>query len=273
MVNSLFLEMKRELQSRWRPNWQGPQFDRLRKGFDSTLNSAGTFIVKVHELRKAGKLSALGLRDEARGIAGADVVPMLHRAALAAEQVKAGAEKSRLSLAAPAVDRTDLAGAFLRAEMRAWLKGLPPGEQMHQLLRPNADQRLLLAATEGPAELAGLTSEMQLQVRDHVVSRQHSGELIALNELDEAVELTNSAIDIALRQVRLEAAFGDDENVAFDQWMKAATAGIKEESREADAVQPIPPDEFSSNIESAIDEIWAKAFPRFYPDHPTNRVG
>ena len=71
----------------------------------------------------------------------------------------------------------------------------------------------------------------------------------------------------------METDFSDD--AAFDRWMKAATADLKEEHVHARLTQPRKEtgktDDFTAGVTAAIDEIWAKAFPQLYPNHPINR--
>jgi hypothetical protein len=277
MPKILFVEIRKQLESRWRPNWCQGAFAKLHVGFREAIQATTKMLELNQSLKEQGRLSSAGLREEMRNFAQDSTVPILHRAAITIESSKEYRDQKRLSLT-PKADSKDVVAALLRIEMRSWLRNMDAGEQMTRLLSPQVSQDLLLAALEVPPEMAGLTSQMRDQIQNHLLAHQHGAELGHLDELTEAISTTAAALDVALMELRSAIGFDDNQSVAFDEWMKTVTAKIKSEQRAKQSIETendsqLSPDGFEASISSKMDEIWARAFPQLYPDHPVNRTG
>src|SRR5690242_5832029 len=148
---TLYEEMTKELQSRWKATWQGDTFAQLRNALDESLFAVGRLGEKAESLRAGGRYSQQGLNDEIKELAKKDVVPVLLRATRSVQSAQSMVRSKRGSLALSATDDPhDSSASLLRMEMRAWLKSLPRAEVLALLLAETADQRLLQAALEVP---------------------------------------------------------------------------------------------------------------------------
>jgi hypothetical protein len=280
-MNTRYSEITKSLQGRWKSSWSDAAFSQLRTAFDTSLNAVAALTDKASSLSATGKYSPTGLADEIKGIAKDSTIPVLRRAAYAVDKTKLATKNKRNTLALPKADPSDFSGAVLRAEMRTWLKSLPLAEVLGHLLNDNVDQRLLLAALEVPPAMTGLTAETRGHVVEHVLTQQHGPELARLNELDDAAEVANAAVGVALFQLRREVGFSENNASGFDAWMAAASVEIDREialeggsgdrTILAAASSSSGDSDFGRQIEAIFDEAFARALPGMYPDHPVNK--
>jgi hypothetical protein len=110
------------------------------------------------------------------------------------------------------------------------------------------------------------------------LEKHHGPELVRLRELEEAAELTNSAVDIGLYQLRQEADFPENSPSAFDAWMREGTGEIERGSASGSSGGEKPISATTSetvdagpSVQEIVDEVFARALPQLYPDHPVNR--
>jgi len=278
-MSTRYTEITRSLRGRWKPSWSGSgSFSQLRIAFDESLNAVGKLCDEAASVTSLGKYSPDGLNDEIRRLAKGDAIPVLRRAARAVEKAQSATRAKRDTLALPAIDPADAAGGALRTEMRAWLRSLPRAEALATLLHDNVDQRLLQAALEVPPAMAGLTDDTRGHVVQRILEQQHGPELAHVNELDEAAELTNAAIGVALFQLQRETGFSESNAAGFDAWMEAASADVDREialeegSLESEIVAETQSEQrdFRKEIEAIVDEAFARALPGMFPEHPVN---
>ena len=266
-MNTRFVEMKKSMQARWKPEWSKElSLMPVAKAFNTSLSAVEALMSKSADMRATGKFSQQGLTDEIRGAAQAATVPVLRRASEAVERARNDLKQRRAALAVPKPDPTNVAEAIMRGEMRTWLRGLPQTQAVQALLNDAVDDRMLQAAFEAPAIMSGLTDQDRDMVQTRLVERRFGPELERVNELEEAVTVANSAVEIALYQLRQEAQFGAGDDRAFDAWMGKAT----EAAEVADRSKPV--EEEVSEMHAHLDEVFAVAFPTLYPDHPVNRA-
>lgn len=264
-MNTRFNEITKTLHTRWKPEWSKEvTLISVARAFNTSLAAVEALMGKTAEMRATGKFSEQGLRDEIRNAAMADTVPALKRASEAVERVRQDLAGQKARLAIPAPDVTNAAQAIVRSEMRQWLRTLPQSQAVQMLLSDTVDDRMLQAAFEAPPIMSGLTDEMRDTVQKRVVERKFGPELARVGALEEAVDVAQSAVGVALYQLRQEAEFGASDDRAFDAWMGEATSAAEaaEEAKPLDAVL--------GEMRDDVDEIFARAFPNIYPNHPVN---
>jgi hypothetical protein len=102
-------------------------------------------------------------------------------------------------------DRTDIAAALLRQEMRAHLCNMSQGERVAAITQ---NSHFRAAAFEGPATLSGFTEELRSEIRRRNALEENPVEAAQLDEAEEAVAVANAAIGMvagALQVVHLPA--------------------------------------------------------------------
>ncbi|WP_281803501.1 hypothetical protein [Methylocystis echinoides] len=149
-------------------------------------------------LSEAGRWDAL--RKELAGGARSHLA-QLQKNNLAALASIAAQKKALL----PAVkDRTDTIGEMRRAELRAFLRGLPQGERTKMAL--SGDPAMIEALVDQPAVLSGLSEELRAQAVDVYVAKTH-GETAARIEADQEA-LENVRVALHLAKIDLERISG-----------------------------------------------------------------
>ncbi|TPN57589.1 hypothetical protein FJ976_02830 [Mesorhizobium sp. B1-1-9] len=214
------------LKSRWRPEWSDrPDLKRLHGAFNKALHFIESLPAHRAELAKPGNLSPKGMNDSLRALAAEKVVPDLRRAMWESERTANGLKNDLSRLAVPRQhDKTDVAGAMLRGEIRTMLRGMGHGERVGLVM---SDPAFLTAAFEGPAALSGLTEELRTDLERRMIEQAHGPAIEAINGAKAAVELTRAAIEMAVSTVKTEGDFGNDQ--LFNSWMATASAEVERE--------------------------------------------
>ncbi|MES0016521.1 hypothetical protein [Mesorhizobium sp. M0036] len=214
------------LESRWRPEWSNrSDLSRLKAAFDKALHFVETVPKSRSQLAGPGTLSEKGLNDAVRALAAEKVVPELRRAMWATERTANGLKNELSRLAVPRQhDKTDIADAMLRGEIRSMLRDMENGERIGLIM---SDPTYLIAAFEGPAPLSGLTEDLRTDLERRMIEQAHGPATEAINSAKEAVELTQAAVEMAVSAVKTEGAFDNDH--VFGSWMATASAEVERE--------------------------------------------
>lgn len=264
------------LRSRWAPEWTG-RTDLVR--LHAAFNEAVHYIEAVPEYRadlaKPGDLSAKGLNQAMRNKAAEKIVPALRRASWEAEKAANAIKAERRKLAVPASDKSDLAGALLRQEVRSFLRAANQGDRIKLIM---SDPVFLQAAMEGPAALSGLTDELRADLESRMIDRAHGAAVDAMESVMEAVNVTQAAVEVASSTLQQECGF-DGNTGAFNEWMAQASAGVEREiaaekakSEPANSAAESLTAPVRADVQAEVDAIFAKALPHIYPDHPVNKA-
>ncbi|MER8923429.1 hypothetical protein [Mesorhizobium sp. M0802] len=214
------------LESRWRPEWSDrSDLSRLKAAFNKALYFVDTVPKSRSQLAGPGTLSDKGLREAVRAHAAEKVVPDLRRAMWETERTANGLKNELSRLAVPRQhDKTDVAGAMLRGEIRSMLRGMENGERIGLIM---SDPTYLTAAFEGPAALSGLSEDLRTELERRMIEQAHGPATEAINSAKEAVELTQAAVEMAVSAVKTEGAFDSDH--VFGAWLATASAEVERE--------------------------------------------
>jgi hypothetical protein len=160
-----------------------------------------------------GKFTADGVKDDALKFALSDLIPALHRARNTIK--KANAEvverKSRLKVEGP--DKTDVAGAFRRMEIRTFLREMKGNDQKNYFARhgDHLPTEVVSAILEMPPEFSGVPKSRHDLMMTRALEAQHGGEIAEISELEEAIATAESAVETGRDEVRLEAGALDQQ--------------------------------------------------------------
>ncbi|RVD54540.1 MULTISPECIES: hypothetical protein [unclassified Mesorhizobium] len=223
------------LKSRWLPEWsRRSDLVRLSASFFKALDVIDLMPKTRSDMGQPGNLSEKGLNESVRAFAAEKVIPDLRRAMWTAEKTANGIKNDLSKLAIPRQhDKTDVAGAMLRAEIRTMLRGMDQGERLGLIME---DPAFLAAAFEGPAALSGLTEDLRNETERRLIEQNHAPAMEAMNSAREAVDLTQAAIEMAVGAVKAAGAFGNDHH--FSSWMQTASAEVEREISAEKATAP-----------------------------------
>ncbi|WP_095201647.1 hypothetical protein [Mesorhizobium carmichaelinearum] len=214
-----------QLKARWKPEWNDrADLAKLSGAFSKALSFIEAVPKSRTTLAGPGNLSPKGLNEAVRAIAAEKVVPELRRAQFEAEKAANGIKNDKARMAVPKPDKADIAGAILRQDIRAFLRG---SDKRLDLIQNNQD--LAIAAFEGPPELSGLTHEQRGHLQRDIIEKTHGAALQAIESAQEATELLQAAIEMAVGSVKTAGGFPEGQDHLFNSWMNAASASVERE--------------------------------------------
>jgi hypothetical protein len=162
---------------------------------------------------KSNKFTADGVTAEVRQFVLATAVPRIKRARNAIAKAKQEAAALRNKIKLQPVDKTDVVGFMQRREMRDRMLSMS-AEDRGKFLTQNIDRldpTLALALLELPE--VGMAPMMPDSVRTVLVDRaleaQHGPAVAELRELERAIEVAETAVEVGRDELRAEAGIGD----------------------------------------------------------------
>src|SRR5262245_59350583 len=136
----------------------GTLLARLEAAYMCGLDAVDRIEERARSNAASGKFTPDGLRDASLRFALSDLVPDLHRARTTIKKVRAevAERKSRLKVEGP--DKSDVAGAFRRMEIRTFLREMKSDEQARYFagLGDDLPVEVAMAVLELPPEYSGV---------------------------------------------------------------------------------------------------------------------
>jgi hypothetical protein len=145
------------------------------------------------------------------------LAPTFYKAKAQIDLAKKEVADRRAALKPAAIDKTDFAGALLRAEMRDWLRSKPTQKERDEFIRDNLeklDPEMARAFTELPAEVSGISPIQREMLAERALEAAHPGELEEIKELERAVQLADAAVNLGRDEIVREAEVSRED---FDQ--------------------------------------------------------
>jgi hypothetical protein len=162
----------------------------------------------------SGQFTPQGVKDDALKFALSDLVPALHRARTTIKKAKSelAERKSKLRIDVP--DKSDVAAAFRRMEIRTFLREMKPEDQSKYFATQadNLSNDVAMAILEMPAEFSGVPQSRHDLLTKSALNARHGPEIAELADLEEAIAAVESAVETGRDEVRLEAGALDERN-------------------------------------------------------------
>jgi hypothetical protein len=167
-------------------------------GAYATLNTLGdTMAARRQELESDRRLTPHGRKESLAEFVRGPGVAALKQATealdLAADRAKAIAD----SMTLPGYDKSDIAAAMVRSEIRTHLRSLPAEKKASMLVLGIADEMTLHAVLEAPAHLSGLSDRIRDEVRHTALVKAHPEKAAQLEEIDNASRVLKTALQAA----------------------------------------------------------------------------
>jgi hypothetical protein len=175
-----------------------PQAAAVKAAIAACLSLGEEFKGKRAELERDQRFTTMGRRDELKAALPGHA-RKLGAAASSIQKLRAEIKQRRAALQIPAPDRSDLAGAIERMEIRSWLRGLVAMAR-ESVLRTTTDTRILHAAVSAPPELSGLNlnnSDIANAVERRALEMANAEEMQSIDDLEEVVAVGEAAVQIA----------------------------------------------------------------------------
>lgn len=179
---------------------------RLEASYMSGLDAVDRVEARAASNKTGGKFTREGSRDDVLNYALNDLIPDLHKARLLIKRAKAevAERKSKLKIEGP--DPSDIAAAFRRMEMRTRLREMKGEEQREYFAKygDNLPSEVAAAVLELPPEYSGVMTPEHERVAQRVLAARHGPEIAETSELEEAITVAESVIEIAREELRHE---------------------------------------------------------------------
>ncbi len=195
---------------------------RLDEGLDSSISKARQ-IAMSQDLTVSGKAAAK------RQHAAEHAAPVIKQAIEARKAAEAEIAKTRPSMRLD-IDKSDIAGALRRQEIRAWLRGLDDDQRNMVLAGPgelafgadgaltegssDIDPDIAAAIIELPPQLAGVTATQHERLRDRVLAARFPEHAARLATLGDAIESLDDHIAMATAVLTSELGVPDLNEMA-----------------------------------------------------------
>jgi hypothetical protein len=184
---------------------------RFESAYMAGLDAVDRIEAQTRSSAASGRFTADGVKDDALHFAMSSLIPVLHRArtTIKKAKVEVAERKSKLKLEVP--DKTDVAGAFRRMEIRTFLREMKADDQTKYFARygDNLPAEVATAILEVPPEFSGVPKSRHDLMVGRALEFQHGPEVAEIAELEEAIAAAESAVETGRDEVRLEA--GIDE--------------------------------------------------------------
>ena len=160
----------------------------------------------------SGKFTPEGVKDDALKFAISDLVPSLHKARTTIKKAKAEVADRKSKLRVERPDKSDVAGAMRRTEIRNFLRAMKGNDQKNYFARygDNLPAEVAMAILEMPPELSGVPKTRHDLLTDRALTAQHGPEIAEITEMEEAIAAAESAVETGRDEVRLEVGVHDE---------------------------------------------------------------
>lgn len=212
--------IRETIESRWSADWDKQRFAGAWIQMNRAFRIESEIRDLVEKVAQNPKLSAIGRQDQVREALSNGLGGDLHKLRKATEVGTKSVAAWKARVQAVTFDRSDAAGAMIRAEMRTMLRIMKPGERHAALLRADADEQLMLAALEAPNLLSGIDNQIREQILESVARRRNPNDVAAIEQAAEAISIANVATRVALNTAKMAGEFPDYR--AFETFLDKA---------------------------------------------------
>lgn len=138
-------------------------------------------------LARDQNLTAVGRKAALRAWAHEGPVAALTKGRAALQAGDRAIAEIRARMNTTAVDKGDFAGAVLRSDIRAWIRGMSPPERTAMLAVGDYNPNITAALLEAPPELSGLSPEQHATLSSREVIARNPAEAAEIAKIEEAM--------------------------------------------------------------------------------------
>jgi hypothetical protein len=185
----------------WAAHANSSTISTLGKAFKDATDIAMKVEERRAQIAQPGTLTPAGIKTEmvkwVQGDGGA-----VARAKVTTNRIRRELEQRRSKLALQGPDKTDVAGALLRQEIRSWLRSMAPSERTALVSMPDVDRDVALAVLEAPAALTGVTETLRENMIESGLQRLHPEAMKEIADIEEALSLVDNAVRAASKEIQ-----------------------------------------------------------------------
>jgi signal transduction histidine kinase len=148
---------------------------------------------RAESLSRDPNFTPTGRKSQMRAWLDAEGLAALKKGRAALAEAEREIEAARARMTGAAIDKSDVAGAMLRSEIRTWLRNMKPAERTARMTMGDLPREAVLAIIEAPAELSGVTVAQKDRLEATAVRALHPEEADLIATIEEAAEAVASA--------------------------------------------------------------------------------
>lgn len=190
---------------------------RLETAYMAGIDSMDRVEDRAQRNKTGGKLTREGSRDDVLHYALNELIPELHKARMTIKRAKAEVLERRAKLKIAEPDKSDVAAAFRRMEMRGLLRDMTEQPQYFAKAGDKLPREVIEAILEMPPEFSGVPKLRHDRLKQQVLAAHHGREIAEIEEIEEAIAAAESCVETSRDELRLEVG-GIDQK----QWDELA---------------------------------------------------
>jgi hypothetical protein len=215
----------KELQTRWDRAGKGGVTSAMQPHFAKLLSTTENLRKQFDEIGADKMLSEAGRADK-RSKASEALAPVIAQAGRTIETARRALDEQRRALLPKVRDKTDVAAALLRQEIRADLRTKSPGEMVTLLTDKATDTNVLEAALEAPYLVKNIPPESRDRIFEQIVENTAGPALSRIRDQDEAIAVFTAALQVSRQAVAEGAGVATG---AFEKWLARVAPSTPEE--------------------------------------------
>jgi hypothetical protein len=203
-----------DLKGRWKPEYESrPNLAAVRRHLHRALDVAAMLDGKRSSLAADPRQSDQGRQESLKEFAATEAgrIGEANRALQHAWRIL---EQGQKALVPSVTNKTDVAAALLRREIREALKGRASGEITKLASAPATDTMVLEALWEGPEFITNVTPNMRANILRAIIERDPRSKPLALE--NEGLELVAQAVRVGAEALQRATGLND---TGFESWM------------------------------------------------------
>ena len=188
-----------------------PTVKKLETVYLASLTAVDTVEAR-HSANKADpRFTPNGVRDALLTFVLSDAVPALHQGRTAIKKARAEVSERRAKLKIEGPDKTDVAAALRRMEIRTRLREMKSDELTAYFARygDNLPTEVAMAVLELPPEYSGVPQSRHDLLTERALDAQFGNAIEEIKEIEQAIEAAESAVEAARDEVRIEVGIHD----------------------------------------------------------------
>lgn len=168
---------------------------------------------KKAEIDQSRNFTPVGRTNAMRDYLRDSSVPALRKVLETIEEAEAHVVRIRGTIKPRGLDKTDVAGAMRRQEIRSWLRSIEESKRnamMNPLGVEEIDPEIAAAVTEAPAPLSGVTNQQRARLSDRALVAQYPKEVEEIAVINEAIRSAASYVRMAREVLHKQGAAAED---------------------------------------------------------------
>jgi hypothetical protein len=188
-----------------------PTVQKLEAVYLAGLEAMNRVEVKHAANKVDARFTPDGVRDDLLKYVLNDAVPALHQGRNVIKKARAEVAERRSKLKLEGPDKTDLAAAFRRGEIRNRLREMTDAQQSEYFHRygDNLSPEVAQAIMELPPEYSGVPQSRHDLLTEGALNVQFGEAIAEIKQIEQAIEAAESSVEAARDEVRLEVGIHD----------------------------------------------------------------